>query len=151
MKYSIELNLEAPRSVVIELFDNPDNMKKWQSDLQRFEHISGEPGQVGAKSKLKYKMGKRAIEMVETITVNNLPDEFSGTYETGGVWNEVNNHFSETGPEQTRWRLNTEFQCGGFFMKLMMFFMPGAFKKQSSKFMHNFKEFVETEYAKRNS
>lgn len=52
--------------------------------LQSFEHLSGTPGQVGARSKLVYKMSKRHIEMIETITVRKLPQEFSGTYEADG-------------------------------------------------------------------
>lgn len=91
MKYTSEIEINLPRERVIELFDNQDNMTKWQSGLISFEHVEGEVGQEGAKSNLKYKMGKREIEMVETITKRNLPDEFFGTYETKGVWNEVKN------------------------------------------------------------
>lgn len=81
MKYTNEVIINAPVNRVIELFDNADNMKEWQPGLVSFEHLSGTPGQVGAKSKLKYKMGNREIEMIETITVKNLPEEFSGTVE----------------------------------------------------------------------
>ena len=75
MKYTSEIEINSPIDKVIELFDNPDNMDKWMKGLQSFEPISGKPGQVGAKSRLKFKMGKREIEMIETITVRNLPDE----------------------------------------------------------------------------
>ena len=71
MKYTLSTTINLPRSKVIELFDNPDNMSKWQPELQSFEHISGEPGEPGAKSRLKYKMGKREVEMIETITARN--------------------------------------------------------------------------------
>jgi len=37
MKYSVEIDL--PRDRVIELFDDADNMVKWQSGLQSFEHM----------------------------------------------------------------------------------------------------------------
>ena len=40
-------------------------------------------------------MGKREIDMIETITVKNLPKEFSATYEAKGVWNEMKNYFEE--------------------------------------------------------
>lgn len=49
MKYESELVIDLPRERVIELFDNPDNLPKWQEGLQSFEHISGEVGQPGAK------------------------------------------------------------------------------------------------------
>lgn len=100
---------------MIELFENADNMKYWQLGLISFKHINGEPGQVGAKSKLKYPMGKREIVMIETITVNNLSDEFSGTYEAKGVWNKVRNYFIEVDENLTKWKSVNVFKCGGFF------------------------------------
>ena len=142
MKYTLELEINLPRNRVIELFDNPDNLKKWQPDLISFEHLSGEAGQVGAKSRLRYRTGKREFEMIETITVNKLPDEFSGTYEGKGFWNKVENRFSESGADKTKWVLDSEFKVGGI-MKIMSIFMPGLFKKQSLKFMKQFKEFAE--------
>jgi len=143
MKYEVEVDINLPRSKVIELFENPDNMKYWQPGLISFEHVSGEPGQPGAKSRLKYQMGKREIEMIETITINNLPHEFSGTYEAKGVWNEVQNYFIEINENQTKWKSKNEFKCGGM-MKLMGFFMPGMFKKETCKFLKNFKAFAES-------
>ncbi|MEO2058942.1 MAG: SRPBCC family protein, partial [Mesonia sp.] len=37
----------------------------------------------------------------------------------------------------------SEFQFSSFAMKVMGFLMPGAFKKQSLKYMKDFKAFVE--------
>ncbi|KAA3609348.1 MAG: SRPBCC family protein [Calditrichaeota bacterium] len=142
MKYTLEIEIDQPREKVIELFDNPENMQHWQPGFLSLEPISGTPGEVGAQSRLKYKMGKRDIEMVETITVRNLPDEFSGTYETTGVWNEVKNLFSESGDSKTKWISHVDFQLSGF-MKIIAFLMPGSFKKQSFKYMELFKAFAE--------
>ena len=144
MKYITEVEINLPREKVIELFDKTENLKKWQTGLQSFEHIEGDAGQESAKSQLKYKMGKREIEMVETITKRNLPNEFFGTYETKGVWNEVKNYFTEEGDQKTKWQLDTEFKGSGF-MKIMMFVAAGMFKKQTLKSMHDFKTFAENE------
>ena len=126
--YTNEVTIKAPRDKVVELFDSQDNLAKWQPGFISLSHISGEPGQVGAKSALKYKMGKREIEMVETITAKNLPELFSGTYEEN----------------TTKYWTENEFKMRGF-MKLMAFLMPGAFKKQSQKYLDLFKDFVEKE------
>lgn len=142
MKYSNEIEINLPRKTVVDLFDNPDNMPKWQEGFISFEPISGEPGKKGSKSKLKYKMGKREIEMVETITKNALPDEFNGTYEAKNVFNIISNKFIDQG-NTTKWIAENEFQFSGF-MKLMGLFMPGAFKKQSLKYMKDFKKFAES-------
>ena len=144
MKYALEIDIDLPREKVIELFDNTDNMFKWMEGLVGFEHLSGESGQEGAQSRLKYKMGKREIEMIETITKRNLPDEFTGTYEAKGVWNEVANRFVEVSPEKTKWITDQEFRFTGF-MKVIGFLMPGSFKKQSYKYLELFKKFAEKE------
>ena len=146
MKYTVETEINLPIARVVELFDDPENLKHWQPGLISFEPISGTPGQPGAKSKLKYKMGKRDIEMVETITVRNLPDEFSGTYEAKGVFNIVKNYFRPVSESKTKYINENEFQFKGF-MKLIGFLMPGAFRKESEKYLLQFKEFAEKEGA----
>lgn len=143
MKYSHEIVIDLPIDRVIELFDNPDNMSRWQEGLVSFETIEGTAGEVGAKSKLVYDMGKRRIEMIETITVRDLPHQFSGTYEAKNVWNLVENFFESKDDGQTKWTSRNEFKCTGM-MKLMVFLMPGAFKKQSYKYMLDFKKFAES-------
>lgn len=142
MKYSNEVIINLPIKKVIELFDSEENLFKWQPELLSFEHLSGEKGEVGAKSKMNYKMGKREIEMIETITVKNLPKEFSATYEAKGVWNEMKNYFEEIDDHSTRWRSDSHFEFSGF-MKLIGLFMPGSFKKQSQKSLEQFKAFAE--------
>lgn len=143
MKYNCEIEIDLPLKRVIELFDDSNNLSKWQPGLVSFEHISGEPGQAGAKSRLKYKMGKRNIEMIETITIRNLPEEFSSTYEAKGVFNLVNNNFTELSMSKTKWITENEFQFSGF-MKIIGMLMPGTFKKESQKYLMQFKEFAES-------
>ena len=142
MEYIYELEINLPRQKVIELFDNTENLYKWQPDPISFEHINGEPGTDGAKSKLVYKMGKREIEMVETITKMNPPEEFSATYEAKGVFNEVLNKFESIEENKTKWIVNNVFKLSGF-MKIFGFFMSGSFRKQTRKYMEQFKEFAE--------
>jgi carbon monoxide dehydrogenase subunit G len=146
MKYSTEIEIDLPVARVVELFDNPDNMKHWMEGLVSFEPLSGTPGQPGARSRLRFKMGRRELEMVETITVRNLPQEFSGTYEANGVINKSTNRFLPIGDSKTRYVSEQEFDLTGF-MKLMGWLMPGAFKKQSLKYQQSFKRFAESQRA----
>ena len=144
MKYTVAIEIEKPIDEVVALFDNADNLYAWMEGLESFEHLSGEPGQVGAKSRLKFKMGKRDIEMVETITVRNLPDEFTGTYDAEGVFNIVKNRFEAISQTRTRYISEQEFQFTGF-MKIFGWLMPGAFRKQSMKYLEAFKAFAESQ------
>ncbi|MGB7786229.1 MAG: SRPBCC family protein [Salinimicrobium sp.] len=142
MKYTQEIEINRPIDEVVALFKNPENLYKWMDGLQSYQQLSGVPGQPGAKSKLEFKMGKREIEMVEIIKVNDLPEEFTATYEAKGVFNVISNKFIELPDGRTRYITENEFRFKGF-MKLMGWLMPGAFKKQSWKYMLAFKEFVE--------
>lgn len=144
MKYTVDIIINLGIDKLIPLFDNTENMYKWMEGLQRFEALEGTPGEVGAKSKMFFLSGKREIEMIETITVKDLPREFSATYEAKGVYNLVRNHFSSEGEGQTRYSTVQEFQFTGF-MKLLAVFMPGAFKKQTLRHMQAFKTFAESE------
>jgi len=145
MKYQTEIEINQPIDKVIKLFDNPNNMSKWMEGLLSFEHLSGTPGQPGAKSKLKFKMGKREMEMIETVKVRNLPQEFSGTYETKGGLNHVCNRFIKISDTKTKHITEQEFLFTGFMMKLMATLMKGAFKKQSKKYGEAFKKFAESQ------
>ena len=143
MKYVEEVDINLPIDRVIELFDNAENLKQWQPGLVSFEPLSGTAGEVGAKSKLVYQMGKNNCELIETITVKNLPDEFSGTYETKGMWNTVTNRFVAVNESSTKWICESEFKGQSLMMKLMMFFAPGMFKKETCKMLKNFEAFAE--------
>lgn len=144
MKYTTKIEIKQPIDKVVSLFDNPANMSKWMKGLQSFELLSGTQGQPGAKAKLKFKMGKREIEMIETITVRKLPDEFSGTYEAKGVFNSVKNKFYSLSDNTTKYITENEFEFRGF-MKIIAFFMPNAFKKQTLKTLTDFNTFVENQ------
>jgi carbon monoxide dehydrogenase subunit G len=144
MKYSCEVIIDLHIDRVVELFDNPDNLKHWQPGLLSFERISGNPGQPGAKSRLKFKMGNRDIEMIETVTVRNLPHEFSGTYDAKGVFNIVKNYFTPLSATQTRFVSEQEFKFSGF-MKAVGFMLPDVFRKTSQQYLTHFKAFAEKE------
>lgn len=142
MKYEVEVDIALPRDRVIELFDSTENLYQWQEGLQSFEHLEGEAGQVGARSKLVYDSRRGALEMVETITKRNLPHEFSATYTTRGVYNEVDNSFEVRSPDSTRWKMSTIFKFKGM-MALMAPFMTSAFKSNTRLSMERFKAFAE--------
>jgi len=143
MKYSTEITIELSIEEVIKLLDNPENMKHWQEGLLGYKQLSGEPSKEGAKMELYYKIGKREMTMVETILKNNFPNEFHTSYDVKGVHNIQKNYFKVNDDSTTQWVSESEFQFSGFMMKLMGFLMPGAFKKQSLKYLKDFKAFAE--------
>lgn len=145
MRYSSEITVELPRAKVIELFDNEENLSKWMQGLKSFEHLEGEPGQEGARSRMKFEMGRRKIEMVETILKRELPDRLLTSYDTKGVYNEVDSKFEVIDEHNTRYITEHYFRFDGWGMKVMAALMPKAFKKQSMQYLQDFKSFAEAE------
>jgi len=144
MEFTQEILVNVPRTRFVELFDDPDNLPKWQEGLVSFEPIAGTPGEPGATSRLTYRQGKGTLEMIETVTARELPHRFDGTYDVKGVHNIIRNEFHEAGPDATRWVAHNDFQFRGF-MKVIGLLMRPAFPKQSYKFMESFKTFAEAQ------
>lgn len=142
MEYDVSIELDLPRDRVVALFDDPANLPKWQRGLQSFEPISGTPGSEGAKSRLVFDIRGGRMEMIETITRRDLPEAFDGTYEVRGVFNRVENRFTELPDGRTLWEAHNIFEMKGL-MRLLAWLMPGSFKRQSIQFMEDFKAFAE--------
>lgn len=143
MKYELQIDIRCPAENVLNTLINPKYFKHWQRGFISITPLSGKAGEAGAKSLLKYKMGNRNLEMTETLNKINLPEEIHVSYQANGVYNIQENYFTVT-EEGTRWRSVSEFKFNSIFMKVMGFFMPGAFKKQSLQYMQDFKKFMET-------
>lgn len=147
MRYKQEILINRPVDEVVEHFDSSENMMKWFPDLKSFEHLSGEPGQPGAKSKLVFETKRGNFEMIETITVRNLPDEFSGTYDTlnMGIFNTMTIRLVPVDEGSTRYESEIDYTFSGFKWKVMSLFMRPMFKRESFKVMKLFKEFAESQ------
>lgn len=142
MKYTVSVEIHKPQNEVVELFNNPEHYPKWMKGLLKHEVVKGNFGKEGTISKFLFKMGKREMEMQEEVLKNNLPNEYTVAYKAKGVYNEVCNRFEKLSESKTRVHNDQEFRFKGF-MKIMGWFMPGAFKKQSKKYLLDFKDFVE--------
>lgn len=146
MKFSCSVDIDKSRDEVVRLFDNPDNMRHWQDGFISFTPQSGTAGKVGAQSLIKYDIKGRKMDLLETVTKNNLPQEMHGTYEGDFGKNTMHNYFKVVGPNRTRWISDLEYQeMNGFIMKTMAKLMPSMFRKQTQKWMDQFKVFAENQ------
>lgn len=143
MKYKEEIDIKRPIDAVVALFDDPGNLKEWMDGFQGLTHLEGVPGERGAKSALRFRQGKRTIEMVETILIRNLPEEFTATYTAKGVNNISTNRFIPLPDNRTRFVSEQEFIFSGF-MKLIGLVFARAFKRQTLRHLNSFKRFAET-------
>ena len=144
MKFRIELPINRPRLEVWKAFDNPQNMKKWQPSLTKFENISGIRGQPGAVSKLTYMEGEREFALIEKVTRRDEPNGLDGVYENDFSVNTIKNTFVEQGSDQTLWVMETEFKFKTLIMKIVGPLMKNNFIKRTQADMKRFKEMAES-------
>ena len=142
IKYSEEIVINANIDTVSALFDNPYNMKEYMPETKSYKLISGELRKVGAKAEITAVMGENKVIMIEEIITNDLPNQKKVTYTADRVYNIVTNRFEKISETQTKFINEQEFEFKGY-MKIIGFFMPSAFKKQSRVYLQNFKEFAE--------
>lgn len=144
MKYTCTVEINAPLNKVVELWQDENHFSEWQDGFQRIEPLSGTPNTVGAQSKIYLEQGKRKMELLETIQVMNLPTEKTGLYEHVHMTNTQTSRFEPISEHKTRYISEVNYtQFNGFMPKLMAKLFPGMFKKQSQKWMDQFKTFAE--------
>ena len=143
MKYTVSLEIDRPRDEVARLFADVDARPKWQRGFESAEVLEGEAGQPGAKSKLVFRMGKRGMEMIETLGRREPPELFESSYDTKGVHNIVVTRLEELEGGRTRIHADNEFRFSGM-MKIVGFLAKKAFPRQTLKYMTDFKIFAET-------
>lgn len=146
VKHKTEIVIDADVATVWRMFDDPDNMQKWQPTLKSFTHKSGTPGQPDAVSELVYDENGREVLMTETITARREPYFLGGTYESDWANVVIVNHFEEIEPGKTRWTMNLKYGFKGF-MKIMALFLRNSICTRSDDDMNRFKLLVETAVA----
>ncbi len=142
IKYSEEIVINANIDTVIALFDNPYNMQKYMEGIESYKIVEGNIREVGAKAEMTVLMGEKKIIMIEEIITNNLPEHKKVTYTADAVINIVTNKFIKVSENKTKFINEQEFEFKGY-MKIIGFFMPSAFNKQSRVYLKDFKEFAE--------
>ncbi|WP_460218743.1 SRPBCC family protein [Psychroserpens sp. MEBiC05023] len=142
MKFSCEININAPLQKVVDIYKNPNNLKHFQDGFISKEVISGQEGTKGAISKIIYEK----LELKETILVSNLPEEFKGLYEHKHMINTMKVTFKALSEHQTLYISEIEYtKFNGLFIKLIALLFPSMFKKQVYKWMQQFKAFTEAQ------
>jgi hypothetical protein len=118
---------------------------KWQDGFKSITHLSGEPEAVGSKYRFLYSNKGKEFELIETILVNDLPKEFVGQYEHIHMTNTMKNTFQEVRPGVTLWNAEIEYTIlKGFVIKMIAKIFPSMFRKQTQKWLNQFKTFAES-------
>ncbi|MFT5723623.1 MAG: hypothetical protein ACI9JN_000740 [Bacteroidia bacterium] len=144
MKFTGSTIINRKKSLVTDLFINPDYLKEYQDEFQNKELLEGEQGQVGAVSKMYFDDGKRKMELIETITKNDLPDTLEAFYHHKHMDNTMTCIFKDLVDNKTEYACAFDYVAVlGSVPKLMFRLFPNVFGKQGEKWMKQFKVFVE--------
>ncbi len=144
MKFQCHVDIYAPIDKVLDLFDNPNNLQYWQQGFISYTSISGKPGTMDSKTRLRYKQGRNDIELIETILVDDLPQERKGLYVHKHMTNTMSNSFQDLGDGTTRYIAEVHYtEISHPIAKFISWIFPGLFKRQVQKWMDNFQKFVE--------
>ena len=146
MKFSCSITIDRPVEEVVALFQDSSKLGEYQDGFVKKELISGREGEVDAVAKMYYQQGKRHMVITETILVNNLPEEFLGSYHHEHMDNTMRCQFTTLSDGKTRYDSHIEYTAfRGFFPKLFATLFPSMFKKQVQKWLDNFKAYAEGE------
>lgn len=144
MKFKVEIVINKPRVEAWKLFDNSENIQKWQPTLTKHELASGASGQPGAVTKLTFEEGGREFSLVEKIIHRAEPNELNSVFESIYADNIVQNKFIEQGKDQTLWIVETEYTFKTLLMKVMGNLLKKNYVKRTQREMERFKEMAES-------
>ena len=138
-----KVSINKPVKEVWDFFKNPDNLIRWLGGLQKFEHVSGIPGTVGAKAKHHFlERGKELIldgEITEVIEQKRIV----GILDSSMMLNKVTNSFNDLGNDQTEVTISSDTQFKGFLWKQIGPLMKEEFKKRQENDLQKLKQLLE--------
>ncbi|MCB0481447.1 MAG: SRPBCC family protein [Flavobacteriales bacterium] len=144
MKYACQVEINLAIDQTVSLWENENNFSEWQDGFQSIVLLSGEHNMPKAQSLITLQQGKRKMELHETIISNNLPREKKALYEHIHTTYTQTTRFIKLEENKTLYISEVEYtQFNGFMIKILAKVFPGMFKKQSQKWMEQFKTFAE--------
>ena len=126
------------------LFADPGNMTQWMHDLERYEHIGGENGAVGARYRMVPKPGTRQPAFVSRVTDMYLPERLSLRLQSRKVDVLVNTTFTALGKDRTKLVSQEKFIFHGFFRWLFGLFTRKRTRRRHRERIEAFKRFAES-------
>ena len=139
-----KVSINKPVKEVWDFFKNPDNLVRWLGGLQKFEHVSGIPGTVGAKAKHHFLERGKELILDGEITEVEEQKRIVGILDSSMMLNKVTNSFNDLGNDQTEVTISSDTQFKGFLWKQIGPLMKGEFKKRQENDLQKLKQLLET-------
>jgi len=142
MKSEYRIEVDRPLKEVYAAFNNPENLPRWLSGLQRTEPISGSPGEVGSRTRQIYLERGRVVELIETITAHEPMKRLSSRLEGPGMICTIHVEFVDRG-DRCLVIARSDLESRSLMMSLMLPFVTRSVRKRQDADLHRFKELLE--------
>ncbi|MDF1697066.1 MAG: hypothetical protein P1U56_14585 [Saprospiraceae bacterium] len=144
MKYTCEIIVDVNREKCIELWLDERRLAEWQDGFQYKNWLDGVANENHAKAYILFEQNGRNLELEELIIKNQLPDYIEGKYTHVHMTNTQKVMFDVLDVNRTMIRTDVHYiQFSGFIPKIMGMLFPRVFKKQSQKWLNQFKVMAE--------
>lgn len=144
MKYVSHIDIDKPLEDVFKFWINSENNHLWQDGFISITLLEGKENEKGTKSEILFKHKNREMVLTETVLNVNLPYEKHALYEHKHMSNTQKTIFEAISDHKTRYKTEVEYvKFNGLLPKLMGKLFPSMFRKQSEKWMQQFKEACE--------
>lgn len=142
-KFRISTTINKPVDIVTEALNNPDNSPHWQTDLERFEVISGRPNESGAVGRLHYRQKGRSYIMEDRLIHCEPGRKYVSQVTGDALTAEVVTTLRPIG-DKTEMSLEWSGKGKMLLLRLLLPFLVGKMTKQAQQEVETFKGLVET-------
>jgi carbon monoxide dehydrogenase subunit G len=142
IEYDCEITVDKPLQECWDVTQDPAKMTEWMSGFKRFEHVSGEPGQVGAVSNVIFESNGSEVVIKETI-IQIIPNHsIEMSFENDMMQMEYVMRMKANG-ESTEIETYTLVEGNDMITKSFIALDPGAFRSQEDTNLDMLKKTIE--------
>ena len=142
VSYDCAIIVDKPLAESWNVMQDQDQMAKWLEGFQRVEHISGQPGTVGAVSNVHFVTDGQAMAIKETITAIQPNESMEMLFESDFMNMDYKLEMTSI-DGKTKINSTTDAKGNGMLSKSIMALMGSALKEQEETNLTNLKNTIE--------
>jgi ligand-binding SRPBCC domain-containing protein len=143
----VTTTINAPVEIVWDKLMDPENLKHWVTGFQSVEHLTGNIGEAGSTSKLRFMERGKEVEILETVLSCKPCQQYTSSMEHSSFTAESDFRLVSFG-HRTDLVQTVNFRPKSFLMKLLLPIVKGAMKKRNLNELSRLKDFIETKQSK---
>lgn len=142
IEYDCQIAVDKPVQESWDVIQDPNKMSEWMTGFKSFEHVSGEPGQVGSVSNVTFDTNGSEVVIKETITQIIPNHSIAMTFENEMMEMDYVLEIKGDG-DHSEIRTRTLVEGDGIITKSFIALSPSSFKSQEETNLSMLKETIE--------